>query len=226
MSLAVPPPKRHASRVGAKRLTHLPLESGDRLTSAEFLRRYEAMPEVRKAELIDGIVYIHMLPLSADAHAEPDNLIQTWLGTFAVHTPGVKAYTNPTLVLDCDNTPQPDAVLCSAPKAGGRVWLNEKRYLCGAPELVCEIAASTASNDLHAKFRAYRRQGIAEYLVWVVRERRVRWFVLEDDEYVEQKERAGLLASRIFPKLVLDVRALLRGDGAKVLAVLSEHLGH
>lgn len=195
------------------------------MTSAEFLRRYEAMPEVPKAELIDGIVFLHMLPLSADAHAEPDNLIQTWLGTFAAHTPGVKAYTNPTLVLDRDNTPQPDAVLCSAPRAGGRVWLNEKGYLCGAPELVCEIAASTASSDLHAKFRAYRRQGIGEYLVWVVRERRVRWFVLEEDDYVEQKERAGMLASRVFPKLVLDVRALLRGDGAKVLDTLRAQFG-
>jgi Uma2 family endonuclease len=226
MSLAVAPPKRRTRQTGAKRLTCAPLENGDRLTSAEFLRRYEVMPEVRKAELIDGLVFLHMLPLSADAHAEPDNLIQTWLGTFAAHTPGVKAYTNPTLVLDRDNTPQPDAVLCSAPRPGGRVWLNEKGYLCGAPEFVCEIAASTASSDLHAKFSAYRRRGVAEYLVWVVRERRVRWFILEEEEYVEQKERAGMLSSRVFPRLVLNVRALLRGDGAKVLATLREQLGH
>jgi hypothetical protein len=36
----------------------LPLENGDRLTVAEFERRYEAMPELKKAELINGVVYI------------------------------------------------------------------------------------------------------------------------------------------------------------------------
>lgn len=35
-----------------------PLENGDNLTVAEFERRYEAMPELKKAELINGIVYI------------------------------------------------------------------------------------------------------------------------------------------------------------------------
>ena len=35
-----------------------PLENGDRLTVAEFERRYEAMPELKKAELINGVVHI------------------------------------------------------------------------------------------------------------------------------------------------------------------------
>jgi hypothetical protein len=33
-----------------------PLENGDRLTRAEFERRYEGMPNLKKAELIEGIV--------------------------------------------------------------------------------------------------------------------------------------------------------------------------
>jgi hypothetical protein len=33
------------------------LESGDRLTRQEFERRYTAMPNLKKAELIEGIVY-------------------------------------------------------------------------------------------------------------------------------------------------------------------------
>jgi hypothetical protein len=41
------------------RLTNLPLfENGDRLARAEFERRYEAMPHVKKAELIEGVVYL------------------------------------------------------------------------------------------------------------------------------------------------------------------------
>jgi hypothetical protein len=35
-----------------------PLEPGDRLTRAEFERRYEPMPQLKKAELIEGEVYM------------------------------------------------------------------------------------------------------------------------------------------------------------------------
>lgn len=200
-----------------------PLENGDRLTSVEFLRRYELMPEIKKAQLIEGIVHMPS-PVRADVHGKPDGLLHGWLSTFACETPNVVFYPNTTLVLDSDNTPQPDAILCTTPRPGGRVWLDKKGYLCGAPELVCEVAASSASMDLHDKFRAYRRNGIAEYLVWLVSERRLRWFALAEQEYVELSERAGLLTSHIFPRLVLDTRALLRGDGAKVLATLRKDL--
>ena len=200
-----------------------PLENGDRLTSAEFLRRYEAMPELKKAELIEGRVHL-MQPLSAEFHAEPDGILHTWLGIYALHKPGFKFYPNATAILDADNTPQPDSILCTTPREGHRVWLNEDGYLCGRPELVCEVAASSASIDLHDKLNAYRRNGVSEYLVWVVRERRVCWFALEDERYVEMKPRHGILTSRIFPKLALDVKALLRLDGAKVLATLQRRL--
>jgi hypothetical protein len=36
----------------------LPLENGDRLTRAEFERRYETMPHLKKAELIEGVVHV------------------------------------------------------------------------------------------------------------------------------------------------------------------------
>ena len=221
LRLSSPPaPRRSAPRSAAV----LPLQQGDRLTSAEFLRRYEAMPGLKKAELIEGTVHMPS-PVRADAHGEPDGLIHVWLGYFAFHSRGTKFYPNTTLITASDNTSQPDAILCSAPRAGSKVWLDEKGYLHGAPELVCEIAASTASIDLHDKLRAYRRAGIAEYLVWVVADAAIRWFVLEDEEYVEQAGRAGVLTSRAFPKLALDTRALLRGDGAKVIAALRKRLG-
>ena len=35
-----------------------PLENGDRLTRVEFERRYDAMPHLKKAELIEGEVFI------------------------------------------------------------------------------------------------------------------------------------------------------------------------
>src|SRR6187397_2813809 len=94
----------------------LELENGDRLRSQEFLRRYEAMPEIKRAELIEGIVYMGS-PVSAE-HGEPDGLIHTWLGTYAASTPGVRLFCNTTVILDADNTPQPDACLCLNPGRG------------------------------------------------------------------------------------------------------------
>lgn len=199
------------------------LENGDHLTTTEFLRRFEALPEIKKVELIEGKV--HMFPpLSAEHHAEPDSLFHLWLGYYAAYTPGVKCYANPTLIFDAINSPQPDSVLCTTPRRGHHVWLNAKGYLCGRPELICEVSASSASIDLHEKQHVYLRHGVQEYLVWIVGERRVRWFRLDEDRYVELKGRSGILVSRVFPKLALDVKALLKLDGAKVLATLQRHL--
>lgn len=201
-----------------------PLENGARLTSREFLRRYEAMPEIKKAELIEGVVYMPP-PVSAH-HSEPDNLIQTWLGTYAAHTPGVHCYTNTTVQLGPRNTPQPDACLCLKPGRGGQARLNEMKHLIGAPELIAEIAATSASLDLGDKLEAYAVAGVREYLVWRTLERGFDCFVLEDADYLKVKPDArGCIRSGVFPGLVLDTRALLAMNGAKVLALLQRSLG-
>ena len=49
----------------------LPLENGDRLSRVEFERRYQAMPEHQKAELIEGRVYIAS-PVRI-IHGQPNN---------------------------------------------------------------------------------------------------------------------------------------------------------
>lgn len=195
------------------------LENGDRLSVAEFMRRYEASPGLRKAQLIEGTVHMPS-PVNATYHAEPDGIIQLWLGTYSLHYPELKVFPNATLLLDGDNAVQPDAILCR-PAAGGRVWLDSAGYLHGAPELICEIASTTASIDLHAKFQAYRRNGVSEYLVWLVQEKRLLWHELADGEFVPKKEKAGKLSSTVFPGLTLDVKALLKLDKAKVIRGLS-----
>jgi hypothetical protein len=48
----------------------LPLHSRDRLPRAEFERRYEAHPEIKKAELIEGVVYVSS-PIRYAQHADP-----------------------------------------------------------------------------------------------------------------------------------------------------------
>ena len=51
-----------------------PLENGDRLTRDEFERRYEAMPHLKKAELIEGVVYVPS-PVRYRHHGAPLSLI-------------------------------------------------------------------------------------------------------------------------------------------------------
>ncbi len=202
----------------------LPLENGDRLTRAEFERRYEAMLHLRKAELIEGVVYVPS-PVRYLQHGAPHSHIVTWLGVYEAGTPGVRGADNTTVRLDLDNEPQPDALLIILPEHGGQSRLDADDYIAGAPELVAEVAASSVSYDLHAKLHAYRRNGVREYLVWRILDREIDWFVLQDGQYERQLPAAdGLLRSAVFPGLWLDPVALLRGDLATVLAVLQQGL--
>jgi hypothetical protein len=201
-----------------------PLQNGDRLRSQEFLRRYEAMPDVKMAELIEGVVYMGS-PITAEKHSEPDGLIHTWLGTYAAHTPGVRFFPNATVILDADNTPQPDACLWLKPGAGGRVRFSLRNFLLGAPELIAEIAASSASIDPHDKMDAYARNGVDEYLVWRTLEGHFDWFVLQNENYVAlAADHRGLVHSKAFPGLVLQVDPLLAMNAAKALATLQRGL--
>jgi Uma2 family endonuclease len=160
-----------------------PLESGDRLSRHEFERRYTAMPDLKKAELIEGVVYVSS-PLRFKSHGQPHGDLIIWLGTYKVSTPGVELGDNATVRLDLDNEPQPDVLLLIDEKLGGQAKISEDDYIEGAPELVAEVAASSASNDLYDKKRAYRRNGVQEYIVWQILENKVDWFSLQNEEYV------------------------------------------
>lgn len=200
------------------------LESGDRLNRYEFERRYNAMPHLKKAELIEGVVYV-AAALRFRSHGQPHGRLITWLGVYESATPGIALGDNPTVRLDLDNEPQPDAVLLIEEQCGGQARLSEDDYVEGAPELVAEIAASSAAIDLGDKKRAYRRNGIKEYIVWQVFEQKLDWFYLQEGEYVPLPvDEHGVIRSRVFPGLWLAVEALLAGDMARVLMVLQEGL--
>ena len=95
------------------------LENGDRLTRAEFERRYESRPDLKKAELIEGVVYMPS-PTRSGSHARPHASLVGWLFTYVASTPGVQLNDNPTMRLDLDNEPQPDVALLIEPAAGGQ----------------------------------------------------------------------------------------------------------
>jgi Uma2 family endonuclease len=202
-----------------------PLENGDKLTRYEFERRYNATPNLKKAELTEGIVYIMPAALRFRSHGQPHGWIIGWLVTYEAATSGVALGVEPTVRLDLDNEPQPDAVLLIEPEAGGQTRLSEDDYIEGAPELVVEIAASSAAIDLHGKKQAYRRNGVKEYIVWQVLDQKLTWFSLEQGEYLELlPDNEGILRSQVFPGLWLAATELLAGNMQGVLKVLQAGL--
>ena len=200
-----------------------PLEQGDRLTHAEYMKRYALMPAHVKAERIEGIVYMAAAAVSANFHGRPHADILGWLSVYRSLTPGVAAADNSTLFLDIDNDPQPDACLYILPSHGGRTKTTDEGYIQGAPELIIEIAASSMSYDLGAKLNAYRRNGVQEYVVHRTYDGEIDWFVLRDGQYEKLAADAeGVHRSEVFPGLWLKTKAMIDGNLAEVLSVLQK----
>jgi Uma2 family endonuclease len=201
-----------------------PLEPGDRLTRVEFERRWEAMPDLKRAELIEGVVYM-AAAVRYRRHGRPNHWITRLLVTYENHTPGVAGAENTSVRMDLDNMPQPDTLLLIEPPHSKTITVSDDDYLEGAPELIVEIASSSASYDLGVKLQAYRRNGVPEYLVWRVLDGDIDRFVLHEGKYIQQlPDEAGLIRSTMFPGLWLDTRALLGGNFPDALATLERGL--
>jgi hypothetical protein len=199
-----------------------PLTAGQRLTREEFERRYDAMPDLKKAELIEGVVCMPS-PVRLTQHGEPHGDLMCWLGVYKASTPGVGAGDNATIRLDERNEPQPDGVLFIR-NPGGRPRVGADDYIEGAPEFAAQVAAGTLALDVGPRMEAYRRNGIKEYLVWRVEDAVIDWFVLREGCYQPLSLTEGLYRSEVFPGLWLDPAALVRGDLAGVLQVLQRGL--
>jgi Uma2 family endonuclease len=214
-------------RAGQLRFVAAPpeLNTGDRLTRVEFERRYAAMPHVKKVELVEGVVHMTS-PVHHLSHSKPHGLIMGWITAYCAATPGVDWGDNGTVRLDAENEVQPDALLRIEPAAGGHSRVTPDDYLEGAPELIVEVAYSSASYDVHDKLKVYRRNGVQEYVVWRVQDEAVDWFELKEGVYVPLPlDARGVIHSRVFPGLSLPVDKLLDGDLAGVLAELQHGLG-
>jgi Uma2 family endonuclease len=190
------------------------LEPGDHLARAEFERRYALRPDLHKAELVQGVVYVPS-PVRIDDHGSPSSLLITWLTAYAATRPGVKTANDGTVRLSPDDNVQPDAMMWHL---GGQAQVDDDNYLAGAPELVVEVAASSASYDLHTKKESYRRAGVKEYIVWRTLDRMIDWFRLKDGQFVVVlPDEEGAIESTVFPGLRLNVARLLAGDATVIL---------
>ena len=205
-------------------MTHLipigPLlfESGDRLSREEFLKRWECAPGLKKAELIDGVVYLPS-PVSLP-HGSFDTIIQMVLNNYAANTPGCEPFSNTTWLM-LESAPQPDSSLCWVP-ATGKIETT-KDLATGAPELVIEIAVSRRSYDLGPKLALYQKAGVQEFVAVLIEEECIEWRVLESGSYrLMQADTAGIFRSKVFPGLWIDSAALWRRDRGQLLAVLEQ----
>jgi len=199
------------------------LQPGDRLNRAEFERRYNAMPDCKKAELIEGVVYV---PSPARlCHGQPHGSLMAWIVNYAIETPGTDAADNVTNRLDNDNEPQPDVALFVDPACGGQTRVSEDGYLTGPAEFVAEVSVSSVSLDRGAKLRTYERHGVREYLIWRVDDKLLEWYVLRDDGFeLQSLPDDGIYRSETFPGLWLNAAAMLQRDGKSVMRVLNEGL--
>ena len=197
------------------------LRTGEQLTLQEFMHRWDSEPDLKKAELIEGVVYAAS-PVSNE-HSTADALVITWLRLYAASTKGTSSGSNGTWLM-LQSAPQPDTHLRLLPECGGQSRV-EGSYCAGAPELAVEVCQTNALYDLGPKLRLYQRAGVHEYLTFILQSKEIIWRSLVNGRYKPIVSDAdGLLRSRVFPGLWLDPEAALGDDGARVFAVLQEGL--
>ncbi len=195
-----------------------PLRNGDNLHRDEFIRRYDAMPPDTKAELIEGIVYMPP-PVTQDFHSGPHFDVVALLGIYKFATPGIVGGNDGSVFLDLDNLPQPDAFLMIAPGLGGGATVNAEGYVVGPPELVIEVANTSADYDLHQKMAVFRRNGVPEYGIWRTLDIDFDYFRLRTGRYRKVPPPAGgIVRSSSLPGLWLNLHALVAGDMARASA--------
>ncbi len=208
------------------------LREGDRLTAAEFLRRYEADADVTRAELIGGVVYVNarksgdvspdqdMSPISNVFHSTPQFRLTGLLAVYAVSTPGVDGGGPTTIHIGGANLPEPDAHLRLLAECGGASDNTPDGYLAGPPELLIEVANTSVGRDMGPKYDAYQTAEVAEYLVWRTAHREVLLFAHRRGAYRPVTPVEGILHSLAFPGLWIDAAAMVAGDFPTTMATL------
>jgi Uma2 family endonuclease len=194
-------------------------EPGDRLTREEFLSRWERMPHVKLAELIDGVVYLPS-PVSIP-HGRKVSFLDTWANIYAVPSSGVEVLPHVTWFLE-ESAAQPDVAVRIKKEYGGKSRIADL-YPEGPPEFVAEVSRSSRSYDLGPKLDLYERAGVGEYLVALLEEQRLEWRVLRSGRYqLMPPDGAGVFRSEELPGLWLDERAFWADDLGAMLSRLEE----
>ncbi|MGL6077061.1 MAG: Uma2 family endonuclease [Fimbriiglobus sp.] len=198
------------------------LHNGDRLDQPTFHYLYEKTPEGFHAQLIGGIVYVAS-PVHF-SHSNPDGLIQFWLWFYQGETPGLGVINKTTVILGKQSEPEPDGGLFVLPSHGGSCQFQDGKTLSGAPELLVEIANSTASMDLNQKKADYEKAGVQEYVVVLCESETVVWYHLVKGVYEELEPIDGIYQSHVFPGLWLDPAGPFAANNSTIHTALRDGL--
>ena len=127
------------------------------------LEDYHNMPEDRRAELIDGVIYDMASP--SPLHQMIAGMVYARILAFIEKNKGdcIPFIAPADVQLDCDERTmvQPDVfILCKQDRL--------RRFgICGAPDFVLEIlSGSTRKKDMTVKLTKYMEAGVKEY--WVI----------------------------------------------------------
>lgn len=205
------------------RARHVPyLRPGDRLSAKEFERRFDATPDLKKAELIDGVVYVP--PPQNEWIGSAQFALAGLLGIFYFHTPPVQGAIRGMLRLDDRNRLQPDVYLYIRAENGGRIRTDADGFMINGPELAADIVGPDR-HEPSAKIEPYRRYGVQEFIVWRVMERSIEWHALHGERYeAVQPDANGVLRSREFPGLWITTKPLIEGDMSSAAGILNDGL--
>lgn len=197
------------------------LRHGEHLSRDEFERRYEHMTD-RKAELLDGVVYLAPPRVTVD-HGRANSSLAGWLCHYSAFTPGVEGGLHATTRLSELNEVQPDNLFRILETHGGRSSIDADDFVAGSPELLGEVTKNSKSYDCCVKPAIYKRHGVRELILWRNEDEVIDWFILRNNDYEPLKpDAAGIVRSETFPGLWLDVNAMIRRDGQQVLKVLQQ----
>jgi len=197
------------------------MRPGDRLSLEEFLERWRQMPELKSAELIDGVVYMPS-PVSLQ-HMRQDGRFFGLCASYCFHTPGVECGINGTWLMTSTSAPQPDCSVWVVPQYGGRLKVKDT-LASGVPELAAETCYSSRAYDLGPKLALYQSAGVNEYVAVLVEERRIEWRILVDGSYQLLPDDAGIYRSKILPGLWVDSNAFWNEDSTALLRTLEQGL--
>ncbi len=170
------------------------------------MRRYERLPEVKRAELLEGTVCVHPPLIYSLSHRR--TLLTYLLVRYQMLHPETETVGNTTWLIDGENVAQPDSSY--RVKRGGSSWLDQEGFLRGVPEMVFEV-----TSDIHSRKDLYQRVRAQEFVHWRVEFEAIDFYRLDSGSGVflkEQPDADGVWRSWVFPGLALDVDALFRND--------------
>ena len=194
------------------------LITGMRLELDEFLSRWEALPELKNAELIDGIVFVS-LPVTLE-HGQRANILNWWLSHYVGDKRGCEAASNVTCTM-LGQSPQPDVLLRLTEEHGGQS-IDTGYLLAGAPELVVDICETSFEIEFGPELELYQKAEVRENItIRTLPPPGIVWRVLVDGSYrVNEPDSKGILRSQCFPGLWLDTEGFWAEDCVRMRETL------